>query len=913
MRQALSAIIQGYWLPLLLILFGFAIVLRGLRSRRAFIPAWAVSDEWKREYADQYNIAAIRRLIEAAFTADGLKEFCQDRSAFRPVLKCVPARPSLADLAEALIEYCQTGILFDQLLDDIHTVNPRQYEQHRAKLYALDETTGGDTPLSWQNIPVLPRLLRYGAIGIGCALLAVGLAWIMLTSVSLAPPTSLISLTYRSDGWNPCMVDLRTASSTGIPASSGQSLEVYDLWIAVPRDAPEYKVKAEIYANNQRIGSIASTALIVDSAYPGVKKLEAVSLESFQHASVPGAWLVQPDWKDLDVVLITERSGKAVASVTTTIHLDGNGEAWFIRPPNAHFISIVYSINDGPELVLDLRDAGEAGLGLKPGDKLKLWKVWYHANLAGSEHTIHVEARLGDKEYDPSTLQVSEPDVIQKGIHRLGNFLPLEWTIPADKEALVLSLVRSDGAIMDRFIPPLGRQGSSGMVSRFDYPAASLISLSFKAHGYVDPRLVDLRTAATSGIPVQAGQALQLLDLWAWVPSGAPGDAMQVEVYANGQQIGYTTGTHLVAGAVQLGAVTVSAFQDDADPKGWSVQADWSDLMVFLVTYDQGRKLGLTHTKIRLNPQGTAWLVDPPNLSFASIVYSINNGPPLVWDLRSGGQGGPGARQGDTLTVLEVWYRSNANSTEYEVMVEGYLSSTTDASSQHEYTTPSAIQWGVNHLPEISNLSWVLAGDEEALVLSLWRMGPDHNVVMDGVRVHFSSQGSPGLVSASGAILDYQYSTFLDFEDDVDLEDWSGKVSRSTEYAFAGDYSLQASFVVPETSEGEDLAAWEREFTADVILAHYYLPEASNVHVRWMLFCIPLGEWACTDSLKLEQGVWHTAVLDLSKTQYRGKRFSEVNLPSLVIRGAITTSVVTEPVSYNIYVDNLRILEDGEH
>lgn len=85
---------------------------------------------------DQYNIAAIRSLLKNAFTAQDLWRFCQERPDFQPVLVHFPYNATLAQMTDALIQYCQTQLLFDELLLEVQKANPRQYERYQAQLYS---------------------------------------------------------------------------------------------------------------------------------------------------------------------------------------------------------------------------------------------------------------------------------------------------------------------------------------------------------------------------------------------------------------------------------------------------------------------------------------------------------------------------------------------------------------------------------------------------------------------------------------------------------------------------------------------------------------------------------------------------------------------------------------------------------
>jgi len=388
--------------------------------------------------------------------------------------------------------------------------------------------------------PFLPSRLRLVLIVFGLVLILAGVVILFFwTPPLLTAQPSLLSFTYMAGNWNPQMVDLRTASSSGIPVSSGTSLQFFDLWIAVPENAPEYTVKAEIYAGEELVGTTSPIPLIGETAHPGTAQISDVIVEKYNHDTVPEAWRVQPDWTDLDIVLITERGGKAVASTGTTVRLAPSGQALSFHPPLLSFASIVYSINNGPPLVLDLRNAQETGLEATPGDTLTILEIWYSAS-ADSDQTVAVEAFILS---DPAPHASTDRNVIQMGIHPLADVSRLTWTVSTDKDNLVLWLLRRGtgrSTVVDELEIPLGGQ-RSGLVPAGQEPlTASLTGLRYMVSGW-DRRMVDLRTASTDGIPVTPGQALQLLDLWASVPQTALGYTVQAEIYASDQLIGSTT------------------------------------------------------------------------------------------------------------------------------------------------------------------------------------------------------------------------------------------------------------------------------------------------------------------------------------------------------------------------------------
>ena len=74
-----------------------------------------------------YNTAAIRQLLLAAFTPEELRRFCYDRPTFRPVVSSFGPGQGLDDMVDELITYCDTRLLLGELLRQVRQVNPGQH------------------------------------------------------------------------------------------------------------------------------------------------------------------------------------------------------------------------------------------------------------------------------------------------------------------------------------------------------------------------------------------------------------------------------------------------------------------------------------------------------------------------------------------------------------------------------------------------------------------------------------------------------------------------------------------------------------------------------------------------------------------------------------------------------------------
>ena len=78
---------------------------------------------------EEYNIAAIRKLLMAAFTAKDLRRFCYDRPQLRPIVDRFGPGQGLDDMVDEAVTYCEKWLLFGQLLNEVRRYNPAQYKR----------------------------------------------------------------------------------------------------------------------------------------------------------------------------------------------------------------------------------------------------------------------------------------------------------------------------------------------------------------------------------------------------------------------------------------------------------------------------------------------------------------------------------------------------------------------------------------------------------------------------------------------------------------------------------------------------------------------------------------------------------------------------------------------------------------
>jgi formylglycine-generating enzyme required for sulfatase activity len=95
---------------------------------------WTSNAQPEDTYSIQFDIGAIVDLVREAFTTEELRQFCQHRPFFRPVLARFGPKSSHADMVHALMDHSHDNALLSELVWQIREFNPRQYEKHAARL-----------------------------------------------------------------------------------------------------------------------------------------------------------------------------------------------------------------------------------------------------------------------------------------------------------------------------------------------------------------------------------------------------------------------------------------------------------------------------------------------------------------------------------------------------------------------------------------------------------------------------------------------------------------------------------------------------------------------------------------------------------------------------------------------------------
>lgn len=264
--------------------------------------------------------------------------------------------------------------------------------------------------------------------------------------------------------------------------------------------------------------------------------------------------------------------------------------------------------------------------------------------------------------------------------------------------------------------------------------------------GNWDPRQIDFGTAATNGIPAAANQSLQFTNMEISVPWNAPQFSIRAEVMAGNTLIGRSRKPVTLLNGQTLSPLEIMTdYQHDELPDAWLVQPAWKTLTISLVVEKNNRVITRTNYDVRLNSTGDAWFMKPPMAQFATISYSINNGVPLVFDLRELERAnGINADPGDTLTIHEVWYHSSDNvKGDATIHAESHLSSGPFDKATEQVSVPVALRGGTHELIEANPFSWQVPEDKNNLVLWLVR---NDDTVLDRLYIPLKSQTTAGLI-----------------------------------------------------------------------------------------------------------------------------------------------------------------------
>jgi len=271
-------------------------------------------------------------------------------------------------------------------------------------------------------------------------------------TITPSPVVSILSLSYRSAGWKPRVVDLRTADETGVPIYPNTGLRLFDLWVNVSENCVDCKGIAEVYADGEFIGGTEKIVL-----HTGKNEIGNLTPKNYISGQDEKEWMVQPVWKTIGLVVILYSGDQMVDTCESELQININGSAWFISPPVGTIAEISYQINGGEEMWIDWRTAITEGITVSRNDMLQIMSVWYKANDAFDKSTLVLELQLFGKNGSiTGTYQSFGNQPINNGIHLINTSTLKPWQITEETRSICVIFSRlEDGVVLDDFEIPL--------------------------------------------------------------------------------------------------------------------------------------------------------------------------------------------------------------------------------------------------------------------------------------------------------------------------------------------------------------------------------------------------------------------------------------------------------------------------
>jgi hypothetical protein len=278
------------------------------------------------------------------------------------------------------------------------------------------------------------------------------------TNTTTLPAVYPSSISFIAGEWNPRRIDLSTSGQEGIHAEIGLPLKLINLTVYVPDELQyAYNAQAQVYVNDD--GLIGRTNMV--ALVPGAVSLGDFIPSSYINPSDKTSWLVMDTWNEFTILVYVFKKGETnvFQLMKTVIRLTNDTNSWYITPPYASLINIVYQVNDGEKAVADLRTLEIKGISTKPGDRLRIWEIWYRTLADDNTKQVYLEAYLSSGSYDSTTLLKTAEFIFDPGVHNLITDTPLDWSMKAGKTSLIMTLSRDeqnvDSIILDRYEIPL--------------------------------------------------------------------------------------------------------------------------------------------------------------------------------------------------------------------------------------------------------------------------------------------------------------------------------------------------------------------------------------------------------------------------------------------------------------------------
>jgi hypothetical protein len=464
------------------------------------------------------------------------------------------------------------------------------------------------------------------------------------------------------------------------------------------------------------------------------------------------------------------------------------------------------------------------------------------------------------------------------------------------------------GLVQTLWLSTLGR--ALGTNNGDDFVGVNLASVTFETGGW-NPRVIDLRTSNAMGIHAAPGVSLELHDLQAFAPESLGGGYfVQAKVFVNETvYLGKTEAVTLVPGAVvSLGMVKPESFQDPNLENAWAVDDKWEKLLFKLeiLAKKDGDPLAAINYYVQLSDNTDSWYIYPPYGDIASIVYSVNDGPDLILDLRSATTEGIDVQNGDTLKLKEIWAKSLVDSDKQLAHAEAYPSSGVYDGVSLIKSDGKVFKTGLFNLVTDNRFQWTIAQDKTSIVVTLSR---EDSTLLDRYIIPFKVGQSASVLRADKVIAWPQnVITYLDFENPVSIETWSEGWGDGSLASFAITdqeyFSGSHSVAVTVTDDGEKtFIMYNQPIKANYIIGQVFWPKQDGISVSWST--ISLGQTGDAVKIPSEMGQWNTFVFDLSRPAEDGTPQNQIDIPNFYIQGSILGASSSNP--YTFYIDGIQI------
>lgn len=437
---------------------------------------------------------------------------------------------------------------------------------------------------------------------------------------------------------------------------------------------------------------------------------------------------------------------------------------------------------------------------------------------------------------------------------------------------------------------------------------STLAGANFRVNDF-GRRSINLLSAPSEGIPVTSGDQLEISDIWIMVPTEQSGYEIEAEIYASDfpQPVGLIYRTPVLPGLNRLEQFTVTQFEAGTDSNKWIVQSQWEYVDIIIFTFRDNNLVGETKSRLRLDPGGTGWAILPPDGHIVSLTYSINNGPQLLADFRSLASEGLGAAPGDLLTLHELYYVVDENSSA-TLEVEAFLVSGDNydelAVESHAYSQVSQAKYGLHIFnlkdARIGEFIWPIAEDRDLLRINLVR---DDGTILETLGLPLKEIEHPGLIENPAPLVSYDVFTLIDFEPLNGVAPWTN--TAFSQIALSQDVSLTGtgSLAIKTTDTGrrvETLLIYDQAYNADILTGSLYWPAQEDTTIIWAQICMT----ECFGlPLPPEHDQWYSFTIDLSRVYPR-----EYRSPISTGSGFRIAANIETDGEYTFYLDDLRML-----